>query len=139
MNGRIGDQQHKGNNMTDRNDALIELLAMVQLGNWDTRLAINALPKSHIDGKHKWVDPIGWASRAILHGSLDAANALHLEVLNGMFWVTMVGGIVTILHRGEEYTGVSHDPACAWLIAILKALVDETQPMISTNNKGKNT
>jgi hypothetical protein len=121
--------------MNDRKDALIKLLAMVKSGEWNTRLALKALPESHLNDKHKWVDPIGWASRAVLHGSLDAANALHLEVLDSWFCVTMFGGDVTILHRGEEHTGVSGNPARAWLIAILMALIADIQNMTTNNTE----
>ena len=63
--------------MTDSKGALTELLAKVEAGKWCTKLALKALPESHVNDSHEWIDPIGWASRALHNGSLDAAKALH--------------------------------------------------------------
>ena len=93
--------------------ALQELLAKVKAGECDhgSFLALDK-PVDGIRAHHAY------------NGSLDAAKALHEVVLPGnVLWVTLVGGIATIGHDGEEYTGVSSNPARAWLIAILKALI----------------
>ena len=96
--------------------ALQELLAKVDAGG--ARYLLHFQPLSvPLQGFH------GRAFEAY-NGSLDAAQALHDAVLPGnVLWVTLVGGIATIGHDGEEYTGVSSSPARAWLIAIIKALI----------------
>jgi hypothetical protein len=118
--------------MTDRKDALTELLAKVEAGDWCTKLALKALPESHVNDSHEWIDPIGWASRALRNGSLDAAKALHEAVLPD--WrITHAFGLISgevakfnLTHNKKPSTYVkaeSNNPARAWLIAILKALI----------------
>jgi hypothetical protein len=108
--------------MNDRQRALIKLIAKVEAEE-----SLNSRECSSI-----W--PTGYAHAInASHGSLDAANSLHEAVLSGTLWVNRFGGVVTILHCGEEHTGVSDNPARAWLIAILMALIADIQNM-TTNN-----
>jgi hypothetical protein len=116
--------------------ALQELLAKVDAGEWDTKLALKALPESHVNDAHEWVDPIGWASRAFHYRDLNAAKALHEWVLPE--WrVTHAFGLVAgemakfnLTHNEKTSTyvgGKSATPARAWLIAIIKALITQDQ------------
>ena len=65
------------------------------------------------------------------NGSLDAAKALHEAVLPGWTWV--MGPAATHLWRDEDYgdpfcapyEGVADNPARAWLLAILEALIEQ--------------
>ena len=75
-------------------------------------------------------DAEGYALDA-LHGSLDAALALHNAVLPGWGWVihgdvASVAPITSsaIMENAVECTG---NPARAWLVAILKALISEAE------------
>jgi hypothetical protein len=107
--------------------ALKALLAKVKAGDWCTKLALNALPESHVNNTNDWVDPIGWASRAFHNGSLNAAKKLHEAVLPGWGWYASDIGEVKVYGSsdGPFYEGDATDPARAWLIAILKALISE--------------
>lgn len=66
-------------------------------------------------------------------GSLDAAKALHEAVLPGWPWTieNMNSGLSRAWVNSSRglrtpgYVGESDDPARAWLIAILKALIAE--------------
>jgi hypothetical protein len=115
--------------MSDRKDALTELLAKVEAGKWCTKLALKALPESHVNDSHEWIDPIGWASRALKNGSLDAAKALHDAVLPK--WDILIQPYdqfafeVSVAHPLSVKTHDGHYGcmARAWLIAILKALI----------------
>jgi hypothetical protein len=110
--------------MTDRKDALVKLLAKVEAGEWDTVLSFSAF-----DGKHLTI--ISQAYK----GSLDAAKALHEAVLQGWAWtkgfsiVDAGSTFITIFLEHEDdskwevFIGVDDNPARAWLIAILKALI----------------
>ncbi len=110
----------------NRREALEALRDKVKAGAWDTKSALKALPESHVSNGNDWVDPIGWASCAFHNGSLDAAKALHDAVLPGPLWLTFCGDGATIGVNGEEYTGKADNPARAWLLAILSALISET-------------
>lgn len=66
------------------------------------------------------------------HGSLDAAKALHEAVLDYAWQIEtfhLLGEVV--LRRGRpidrHYGFADGDPARAWLIAILKALISEEE------------
>jgi hypothetical protein len=108
--------------MTDRKDALVDLLDKVEAGNFKW---------------NAWADPP--LDRALMgkvedsyYGSLDAAKALHEAVLTE--WrVTHAFGLISgevakfnLTHNEKPSTYVraeSSNPARAWLIAILKALI----------------
>ena len=112
--------------------ALQELLAKVKAGEWCTKLALKSLPKSHVSDNHEWIDPICWASSAFHNGSLNAAKALHEAVLPE--WrITHAFGLISgevakfnLTHNEKPSTYVSataNNPARAWLIAIIEALI----------------
>jgi hypothetical protein len=121
---------YRENTMTDRKDALIKLLAKVEAGDWCTKLALKALPESHVNNSHEWIDPIGWASRALHNGSLDAAKALHEAVSPG-WHINLTLDFCSVFPDGNDGEQLAHtgqcdtNPARAWLIAILKALIAE--------------
>ena len=64
---------------------------------------------------------------AALHGSLDAAKALHEAVLPGWCWAIMFNHIVTVSPQKAGtvqtmiYQGAATNPAAAWVAAILRA------------------
>lgn len=63
------------------------------------------------------------------YGSLDAAKSLH-EALLPEYWFTIYGSAATVEAKADtaEYDGKAKgNPARAWLIAILKALISEQQ------------
>jgi hypothetical protein len=139
--------------MTDSKDAIIKLLAKVEAGDWCTKLALKALPESHVNDSHEWIDPIGWASRAIHNGSLDAAKALHEAVLPKWevyslaqnsarnWWIRLDLPVVgdddgNIIRNSISCCSFDKaNPARAWLIAILKALIAGEDT--NTNDKGE--
>lgn len=69
------------------------------------------------------------------NGSLDAAKALHEAVLpDAAVQLTDMrpyrgsgGWLVSINWNSDKHQGANADPACAWLIAILKALIAQEQ------------
>jgi hypothetical protein len=116
--------------MTDRKDALTELLAKVEAGG--------SIWPAHLDDTGLSDRPFGDA----YNGSLDAAKALHEAVLPD--WrVTHAFGLVSgevtkfnLTHNKKPSTYVSaksDSPARAWLIAILTALIAE-EPQAQLNN-----
>jgi hypothetical protein len=135
--------------MTDRKDALTELLANIEAGDWCTKLALKALPESHVNDSHEWIDPIGWASRALRNGSLDAAKALHEAVLPGWRVKTILEQhsrwyVCIYQDMGDDWPkwtpypqedAASPTPARAWLIAILQALIAGEDT--NANDKGE--
>jgi hypothetical protein len=111
--------------MTDRKDALTELLAKVEAGDsYDSDQLTNYDSIGEGFGfqehyKHAWVID-AW------RGSLDAAKALHDAVLPE--WDFSLGPncaeVADYPNRcGVYFIGTSSNPARAWLIAILKALI----------------
>jgi hypothetical protein len=103
--------------MTNRKDALTELLAKVEAGKW------------HDDGTH--------VSLAY-SGSLDAAKALHGAVLPDHRARIDVGKKYRawiITPDNEKFDAYSSNPARAWLIAILKALISGENT--NTDDKGE--
>lgn len=113
----------------DKPEALKELLAKVEAG--DAR------------GKDFCIAPTcGWYAESenkayrAYHGSLDAAKALHEAVLPGWeYGVTLnheqpKGPCAYVARWGASEVGYdawSANPARAWLIAILKALITQEQ------------
>ena len=113
-----------------RKEALAELIAKVEAGGFDAtgtaparfnafmRLAEDVLPLDvrFLQGK-------AWHAYT---GSLDAAKALHENVLPGAWaHVRYAGkyGHATVDVKGEEYDANNADnPARAWLLSILRAL-----------------
>ena len=74
------------------------------------------------------INPTGTNAIGAYHGSLDAAKALHDAVLPDRAWGITCGGeygsvaTVTDLDNGPHRCQ-SFDPARAWLLAILRALI----------------
>jgi|TARA_R110000851_G_scaffold72426_1_gene160534 hypothetical protein len=102
--------------MTDRKDALTELLANIEAGHGNDPSDYLCLMIVN--------DSI--AARNAYSGSLDAAKALHEAVLQG--WDFSLGAnyaeVADYPNRcGVYFIGTSDTPARAWLIAILKALI----------------
>ena len=103
--------------------ALKDLLAKVELG-WPPDIDTPYMPPFHA----VWPDWRAQQAWLANQGSLDAAKAMHDAVLPGWsasigtdgFAKVAVGGrIVTVMHT--EW--IDRNPARAWLIAILRALI----------------
>ena len=91
--------------------ALKDLLAKVEKGKVPQWFNWNSGIKGH-----------GTNARLAYNGSLDAAKALHEAVLPGWgFCVTQVGANVE--GSVEAYYSDNINPARAWLIAIIRALI----------------
>jgi hypothetical protein len=110
-----------------RRDDLIALLAKVKAGEFDYRTyPLMKLPQ--MDGF--------WHLVNAYNGDLNAAKALHEAVLPGWRYLIRSWGKIELEteERGDFHplnycTGFERDnPARAWLIAILKALIAEAQP-----------
>ena len=101
-------------------DALRELLAKVNAGDklWEGYSDYIAMHPYH-----------ALISDAY-NGSLDAAKALHEAVLLGWWWKA-ISPDPHYVQVGRPnigvYSGCSDNPARAWLIAILKALIAEDE------------
>ena len=97
----------------DRKEALAELIAKVEAG--DRSASLRNTPLKGYGGYYE----------GCLNGSLDAAKALHEEVLPGWWWKVIDSDPyyvqVGMLGIGI-YAAQSDDPARAWLLAILRAL-----------------
>ena len=118
--------------MTDRKDALTELLAKVEAGNFNW---------------NAWATPP--LNRALMgkvedsyNGSLDAAKALHEAVLPDYSWQLFEedsGEFSSLVSKRADpkfYEEEWHAyPARAWLIAILKALIADENT--NANDKGE--
>ena len=113
--------------MTDRKQALMDLRDKVKAGNFSNMNILTACDLAQLGGHDKVS-----AYRAY-HGSLDAAKALHEAVLPG--WVYGI----SFDSYGELYAFVSDgivfetdevyniEPARAWLLAILEALIAQEE------------
>jgi hypothetical protein len=119
--------------MSERKDALIELLAKVEAGEvLQAYEASDVWPTSY--DKESGANRLPWLDACnASQGSLDAAKALHEAVLHERVtkyevWSMRYGGSVE-LRDGSDVLGAGTDaesnPARAWLIAILKALIAE--------------
>jgi hypothetical protein len=118
--------------MTDRKDALTELLAKVEAGDsYDNDRLTNYDIISEGFGfqehyKHAWAID-AW------RGSLDAAKALHEAVLckdDPQYGYLVGPQYARIVHPscGTVCDAQSDTSARAWLIAILKALIADADP-----------
>ena len=101
-------------------DALIEAVTAGVLPDEDWRLMHD------IWSPRNWHE-IGHNVRYSMHGSLDAAKALHEALLPGWGWETGVNAtfvsIASVWKSGREraYGATSEIPARSWLLAALKA------------------
>ena len=104
--------------MTDRKQALTDLLVKVEVGG-------DIFPNDFPSGFKKVPRAIG-----AFEGSLDAAKALHEEVLPEWSWQKMPDGTIHMMHEITFDTSSGHyndNPARAWLIAIIKAIIAEEE------------
>ena len=103
--------------------ALRDLLAKVEAGNLKS---IDLICLEAVHHSHAW--------RAYF-GSLDAAKALHDAVLPGWGYHCGEYGARVWLHAGDEWrpekrqdVELADQPARAWLIAQLRALIAQATP-----------
>jgi hypothetical protein len=115
-----------------RLDALKELKAKVEAGEWSGKAAASLWPSGRVVGSD-WFHEYPLALKAH-EGSLDAALRLHEAVLPGWKWNldSDHGADVNNRELGwtDRYKGTwiersdkANNPARAWLLAILSALV----------------
>ena len=104
-------------------DALKELLAKVEAGSCEN------------DGSMYLAFGDNWTHCFdAYHGSLDAAKALHEAVLPGWHWSMESEDKICAVYKnpmnddGHAHLGKSPNPARAWLIAIIKALIAMETP-----------
>lgn len=110
-----------------RKEALTELLAKVEAG-WPPDIDTPYMRPFIAAFGANWI--AGHANDAN-RGSLDAAKALHDAVLPGWWWTKPDGpesGTIRVVgpDNGDCYPssiGKHEDPARAWLIAIIKAMI----------------
>ena len=120
-----------------RIEALKQLAEKVEAGEeyatmGHTALCRDAFPKpDDFDGSREAYAKSG-AQMAILawkNGSLDAAKALHEAVLPGHYF-TIYGSSALVSSKNddwEEIVAIKGNPARAWLLAILKALIAQEE------------
>lgn len=107
--------------MSDRKQALQDLLAKIEAGKWDCNFPNKGMAGLRSAARYRL------AAKAY-DGSLDAAKALHEAVLpefeygydGSLAWVKLPGLRTSYRHDSRgDYT------ARAWLCAILKALISQ--------------
>jgi hypothetical protein len=113
--------------MTDRKQALTDLLEKVEAGEALAPHDVVA-DRPFFEDYEKAIHA-GNLARDAYNGSLDAAEELHEAVLPGFSWKRQ-GFVMTVT---DDHTGWGNgvygsgrdddNPARAWLIAILKALI----------------
>jgi len=79
-----------------------------------------------------WVTGFGWGYNACNHGSLDAALSLHKAVVPEWRWLIEATGSCSLYDRDENLATVIdvddvNPPARAWLLAIIKAKIAESE------------
>ena len=118
--------------MTDRKEALTDLLVMIEAGdNAGFRKANRAVFSTPCQDMALQLREEH--SRHAYKGSLDAALALHEAVLGVTFNYSIhkdSASVMTWAHtiEGKTFSAKNNIPARAWLIAIIKALIaEETQ------------
>ena len=116
--------------MTDRKQALTDLLKKVEAGSDIYRPITFVNAFKPLLGYEAAINPADSARRSY-HGSLDAAKALHEAVLPGWGAQIHAHGHAEVRHpklmRRDLAWAVVDNPARAWLIAILKALIAECE------------
>ena len=113
-----------------RLQALEALLEEVQEGKWDFRA--DAPARQVFPYRSASADDLGLTAREAFEGSLDAAKALHEAVLPGWGYLVSSQQWIDVWRfdpasTGVPIRGINTNPARAWLIAILKALIVEEQ------------
>ena len=112
--------------MTDKTQALRDLLVKVEAGEagWNrlATIAEDALPPREAA-----------LAATAYRGSLDAAKALHEAVLPGWVGSFASDGFARVAKGGRvltlmECARIEGQPARAWLIAILRALIAHATP-----------
>lgn len=106
--------------MTDKKQALIELRDAVAAGEFpagERGAARRVFPYAE-----KGFDS-GVSAAEAFYGSLDASKALHEAVLPEWGWTIQAMGLCYVHSDEGEYCGSSDNPARAWLLAILEALI----------------
>jgi hypothetical protein len=135
--------------MTERKDALIELLAKVEAGaapsQVEWRNAFDSLIECRPSEHH--YPMLRDQARLAFMGSLDAARALHDAVLPKndkgpavyindddlpTRWYVSIYNNAILIGEGEH----GSNPARAWLIAILQALITDAQPAPPPTQEG---
>ena len=122
--------------MSDRKQALIDLLELVTDGVDFSEVGYsdfsNAFPSVRSGNGGPWDDHRSDCAIKAYNGSLDAAKALQEAVLGGWrFHIASEangnGFIVTVSSPdwGEYWVGHAKEAARAWLIAVLKALIEQ--------------
>ena len=117
--------------------ALIDLLERVEAGagHYDVLAAAN-----------DWAMSIGKSGlyacvMDAYHGSLDAAKALHDAVLPGWIYDVTNGSAFVIRHCDDDeasnpqFCGECESSARAWLIAIIRALIADTEGRLWQSNR----
>jgi len=106
--------------------ALTDLLAAVEAGEWPTKwIGTSVNNNTYINGipVNVWLD-----GQKSFNGSLDAARALHDAVLPGFSLILSALPLTTARAQvGISAVGHHAEPARAWLIAILRALIAQEQ------------
>ena len=126
--------------MSKVEQSLRALLSRVESGAFDVPPGAAKAPYREnfmaISGDAFPQDVVGLRDLALdaYNGSLDAALALHEAVLSGYFWEVCKVGVAEVQKvsewpNGGKFEAASNlgNPARAWLIAILKALIAEAE------------
>ena len=107
--------------------ALKELVAKVEVGEATHGCFAKAFINDDLDDP-SCVDAAIQSHHAF-NGSLDNAKALHETVLPEWSAVVRLNGVVDVLHpqerRFDQTLVASTTPARAWLLAILRALIEQ--------------
>ena len=121
--------------MTDKLNALITLRDKVKAGDVrDWRMYMTAFGLSP-DDRNVY-------AQLAYNGSLDAARKLHNAVLPDWDWILGIGGatVVNPIEEEESHDAASQDnPARAWLLAILEALIaiERNQSLVMRPKEGE--
>ena len=108
--------------MTDHITALRALLAKVEAG-WPSDIDTPYMPPFHAVWP-SWRGKKAWDAN---NGSLDAAKALHDDVLPGWEWHLGPSNAKVYPYNGsplKSWSGMADNPARAWLLAIIRALIE---------------
>ena len=120
--------------MSNQLTALKELAEKVEAGYWPREPEVRAaLPYLELGVRDDYE-----AAHHAYYGSLDAAHALHKAVVlgwtvanlgqddGGLWWCELRQGYQTSFLR-VSYVSKQQDPARAWLLAIIKAKIMESE------------